>query len=205
MLGDELALHALLTRAMHRGDPLAAAFSRWLGRHPVHDLPDVIASSIRVEHVHGLDVPGREVALVLARADTRAGDGISVPLAVELVPSPAVALPPGSGGASVIATLRGRGGPEPARALLDVSSDPGVASALGRLTDARPGAPPEARHRGPPGVVRLVGRAEAAPLPEVMTAAVLMASGAPIEPVLGSLDVSVGGRIRRRGVRRPGQ
>jgi len=200
--GDHRGLDALLARAMQPGTPLAEAFSRWLELHPSHRLPDAIASSTRLGHVQALDVAGREVALVLVRADTRAGDGISVPFAVELIRDPAAARPRGPGTASVIAHLRGRGASEAAWRLIDVSSDPEVASAMGTLAPARHGTPG-------PAVVRFAGRAEAAPLPEVVTARELMASAAPIEPLLGSLDAEVDGRSVAVGfvvaAREPGQ
>jgi len=207
--GSDQALDALLARAMQRSTPLARAFARWLELHPSLRLPDAIAASTRLEHVQVLDLPGREAALVLVRADTRAGDGISVPFAVELIRDPADALPRGPGTASVIAHLRGRGASEPAWRLLDVSTDPEVASALGSRVTARPSAHAASRRTRPPAVIHFAGRAEPAPLPEVVTARELMASAAPIEPLLGSLDAEVDGRSVAVGfvvaAREPGQ
>jgi maltose alpha-D-glucosyltransferase/alpha-amylase len=198
--GDAQALDVLLSPARHRGTPLAEALARWLECHPAHRMPDAISSSVRVEHLEVLDLPERDVALILVRADTRAGDGISVPLAVELVRDPADVAVDETGGASLITRLDSRGGSAPAGRLVDVSSDPRVASALGRLAPAR--APWGSGPAGPQGagaaagtpVVRFVGRAEPAPLPEIVTAHELMASAAPIEPLLGSLEADVDGR-----------
>jgi predicted trehalose synthase len=146
--------------------------------------------------VHVLDIPGRDVALVLVRADTRAGDGISVPLAVEVVRDSADAPSRPPAAAELIAQIREHGTSEPEGCLIDVSSDPEVASALGSMVAAaRRGASQRSsvQARRPP-VVRLVGRAEPAPLPEVVTARELMAAAAPIEHLLGSLDVEIEGR-----------
>jgi len=192
--GNEPALGTLLDRAARRGTPLAEAFARWLERHPAHRLPDTIFSSIRIEHVGVLDLPGRDAALVLVRADTRAGDGISVPLAVELVRDPAGAPPQVTAEERVIAQLRGSGGSGPTGRLVDVSTDPQVASAFGKLATARPSAQAASRRGRTPPVVRFAGRAEPAPLPEVVTAHELMASAAPIEPLLGSLEAEVNGQ-----------
>ena len=211
---QEQGLETLLAGARHRGAPLAVAFARWLGLYPAHRLPDAIVSSTRVEHTEVLELPGREVALVLVRADTRAGEGISVPFAVELLRDPGDATPRAVPAASVIAQVRPRGIPEGTARLLDVSADPTVASALGLLaTVARPrahmasqrGDRQPALHGGRgsarsvgrasrPPVVRLVGRAEPPPLPEMVSAHELMTAGAPIEPLIGSLEADVDGR-----------
>jgi maltose alpha-D-glucosyltransferase / alpha-amylase len=203
--GNEEALDALLATALDRGAPLARAFARQMMLHPSLRLPDAIVSSTRLEHVQILELPGREAALVLVRADTRAGDGISVPLAVELVRDRPDAPLRGDVEASVIAQLRGRGGSGPTGRLVDVSTDPQVARALGSLAMARPGAGTPA---GVP-VVRFAGRAEPAPLLEAVTARELMAAAAPIEPLLGSLEADVDGRDIALGfvvaAREPGQ
>jgi maltose alpha-D-glucosyltransferase / alpha-amylase len=210
--GQDLA--TLLEPGAVRGTPVARAFARWLEVHPAHRLPDAISSSTRLEHVEALDLPGREVALILVRADTRAGEGISVPFAVELVRDPAAPPSPGIATASPIVTIRARGTREGFWRLVDVSSDPQVAGTLGKLaTVDRPRTRAEGRRTGRPAalhggrgarrdvgeaapapIVRLVGRADPAPLPEVTTAHGLLTAGAPIEPLLGSLEADVDGR-----------
>jgi maltose alpha-D-glucosyltransferase/alpha-amylase len=195
-------LEAVLARGAGRETPLARALARWLELRAAHDLPDAIFSSTRLEHVEVLEIPDREVAIVLLRADTRAGDGVSVPFAVELLREPAAAPAPGFAAENVIAAISGRGARESVGRLVDVSSDRRVGSALAKRVSAFQ---PSALHGGegtgranataaPAPIVRLVGRAEPAPLPEVATARGLVAAGAPIEPLLGSLEADVRGQ-----------
>ncbi len=218
----EQGLGSLLAGAGHRGVPLARAFARWLELQPAHRLPDAIASSTRLEHALVLDLPGREVALVVMGADTRAGEGISVAFAVELVRDLADAPSHPIAPASVIALVRPEGSGTGSARLVDVSADPEVARTLGALATAaasgagtssgRAGRPPVLHGGRPPvlrvgramrpgvvpvsrpPVVRLVGRIEPAPLPEVVQAHELMAAGAPIEPLVGSLEADIDGR-----------
>ncbi len=216
LASDEETLATLLDRATHRGAPLAGAFARWLGLDRGYAAQDVIGSSTRVVHVLPVDLPARDAALILVRADTRAGEGLTVPLVVELVAGPERAAagasaggsPAGGAASRVVARLRRRGAGDRTALLLDVSSDGEVSSGLGTLAGASPASRGDVRRSGRPArprpwstvgsvargpAVRLVGRVGPPPVPEMVTAHELMAAGAPVEPVMGALEIGAAG------------
>ncbi len=192
-----------------RGTALAGALARWLARDPVYRRQGAVVSSTRVAGSFALEVPGRRAALILVHAETRSSETITVPLLMEAVDdSDEVA--GRSGG--VIARLRERGEAVDRGALLDASADPEIARWLGRLAvgkpaadgretglrgrayDRRPNGPRRLGGESAAPTMRLLGRVDAAPLPEIVAARELLAAGAPVEPVIGSLEAVVEGR-----------
>jgi maltose alpha-D-glucosyltransferase/alpha-amylase len=190
---DEPHLAGVLGAARHRGSPLAAALESWHRRNPGHASGDAIPSSSRIIHVLPLDLPERDVALVLLREDTRAGDVLVMPLALELIADTAEREAP-SPPRRTIARVRVAGSPDNEMHLVDVSREPDTGQALGALEHGiRRSMVRSIAGRHQPTEVHLVGRAGRGSIPEVRTAARLLAAGAPIEPILGELQVEAGG------------
>ncbi len=203
------SLAALVEQARHRGDPLAAALARRLALDPAYRDADAVSSSTHVSHVEPLKVADRRVGLLLVAASTRAGEGLTVAVMVELIDSGNVAETAEPG--RVIARVR-QAGEDGDQLLVDVTADPMLAAALGEIATGQPARQREATLRGRPAarprrgreerqpvgrdrrpLVRLVGRVEAAPQPEVQTSQALVAAGAPVEPLLGWLEAVVDG------------
>ncbi|MFH1474354.1 MAG: maltose alpha-D-glucosyltransferase, partial [Chloroflexota bacterium] len=205
------SLAGIVAAGAGRGTPLATALAQRLARNPAYRLQGTIASSTRVAASHDLELPGRQAALLLVAAETRVGEVLTVPLVVEAVEAPP-RVAAGRGG--VIARLRDRGAAADRGVVVDASSDARVARWLGSLALAEPPGgtrgsglrsrrydagqrardPRRTGDHGSLPTLRLVGRIEPAPLPEIVMAHALGAARVLVEPVVASLEAVVDGR-----------